>query len=83
MHVSRRLAPAVLCALVFSSQLHAATFSAAADRADGVYAPGSTVQWTVTWDGPDAPPPARYRILAGQLSELAAGTLEFTGAIAR
>lgn len=63
--------------------LEAATFHPVADRASGVYEPGQTIRWVVTWDGADAPPNARYRVLRGQLMEAAAGPLELAGGSAQ
>jgi cephalosporin-C deacetylase-like acetyl esterase len=63
------------------SQAQSATISL--DRTDGVYDVGQTVHWTVTWAGTDAPAAARYRVLKGQLIEIAAGPLAFSDQVAR
>ena len=48
-----------------------------ADKADGIYQAGDTAHWRIEWTGRSDPPPAHYRLLKGQLTEVGQGDLNF------
>lgn len=66
-------------ALLAAGVAYAQQLVAAPDRAGGVYQVGDTVHWQVEWRGESNPPPARYRLLKGQLTDAGQGELSFTG----
>jgi cephalosporin-C deacetylase-like acetyl esterase len=48
------------------------------DHADGIYAVGDTVHWTITWKGDGAAPAdAKYVLESGGLKDVGAGTAKF------
>ena len=69
-----------LLPLTFVAATATAAVVVTADRADGVYAVGDDVTWTVRWDG-DAPPAAAvsYKVKWGAMTERAAGSLDLAG----
>ena len=48
------------------------------DKPTGVYQPGETVHWTVTWQGKANPPAARYVVKSGGLTKVREDALSFT-----
>ncbi len=48
------------------------------DHTNGVYEIGQQVHWQVTWPGETVPPPVRYKLLSGGLTEVGHGDLIFS-----
>ena len=69
-----------LCALAPAT---AQRFDVHPDRSSGVYAAGDTVHWTVTWQGDEIPPPARYVVKLGGIKVTEEGELAFADGTAR
>jgi len=66
----------VLAALSAAPVGWAQRLDVAPDHADGLYAEGETVTWTLRYEGDDPPGEVRYTLKEGGLTEVAAGVVE-------
>jgi cephalosporin-C deacetylase len=78
MRFKRACFPVFLITLACAGLCRAEQMAVAPDQTNGVYQPGDTVRWRVEWKGETNPPPARYRLLKGDLTEIGQGDLNFS-----
>jgi cephalosporin-C deacetylase len=52
------------------------------DKSTGVYQVGETVHWRIEWTGSTNAPPARYRLLKGEMTDAGQGSLDFSNQVA-
>ncbi|MFZ0826042.1 MAG: acetylxylan esterase [Verrucomicrobiia bacterium] len=76
------LAVAVI-AMVCANPCRAQQMVVTPDQSNGVYQVGNTVHWQVEWKGETNPPPAHYKLLQGELTEVGQGELDFSNQAAR
>jgi cephalosporin-C deacetylase len=69
-------------ALVWTNPCRAQPMVVTADKSNGVYQVGDTVHWRVEWKGATNTPPARYKLLKGELTEAGQGDLDFSNQVA-
>jgi cephalosporin-C deacetylase len=72
----------ILVALTFTPLCQSQEISIAANRTNGVYEVGDTVQWRVEWQGGTNAPKAQYKLKEGGLTEIGRGELNFSNNVA-